>query len=88
MYRFINEHCELAITKLSSIDPFDYLDLCKRMQSNANAASDMQFQRLYRNYWRMNVARLGEGFYKKYFALLAECQQSRGIDIPRIAREL
>ena len=88
MYRFINEHCDLAITKLGAIDPRDYLELCKRMQSDVNATSDMQFQRRYRNYWRMNVARLGEGFYKRYFELLAECQQSRSIDIPRLAKEL
>ncbi len=88
MYQFINQRCQLVIGQLGSIDAKKYVELHERMESGVDVASDSHFQGLYRNYWRMNVARLDAAFYAKYFQLLAEGQRSRNVDLDYIVREL
>ena len=72
MYRLINQHCEAIVAKLANIDDVSqYRQLREDMLSGkAIVTSNTQFQRRYRRYWRMNVARLGSPFYVKYFQLL------------------
>ena len=90
MYRLINQNREAIIADLSRInDVAQYLQLREDMRSGrVNVESDSEFQRRYRTYWRMNVARLGTSFYAKYFQLLARCQQHGSPDIGAIVRDL
>jgi hypothetical protein len=79
-----------VIGELARIDDLDkYVHLRERLLADgAEAALDAAFQRLYRTYWRMNVARLGDSFYSKYFTLLAECRRAGYADISEIVRAL
>jgi hypothetical protein len=90
MYTSINRHHDVVIRELVRVDdPTSYLELRARLTSPAtDVASDAAVQRLYRDYWRMNVARLGDRFYARYFQLLAHGQRAGSVDIGAVAREL
>lgn len=70
MYEMMNEHCDEVLAELDRISDLPrYLDLRKRLWE-VDASTDLEFQHLYRSYWRMNVARLGDPFYSQYFGYL------------------
>jgi len=81
MYRLINNSCDAVLAKLQQKnDIADYQDL-QRLLREVNVSTDKDFQQKYRAYWRMNVARLGDVFYSRYFGLL---ESSKGIISPDI----
>lgn len=89
MYRLINQHCDAVVNALGAIgDINDYLELRRRLTVAHDAALDPEFQRAYRKYWRMNPARLGDDFYKRYFDLLAETQRVGKADLAAISKDL
>lgn len=90
MYTLITEHRDLVIAELARInDLAKYFDLRKQLVSGTiDVATDQAFQRLYRNYWRMNVARLSDPFYATYFGVLAKSQRSGSVDLKDVVRLL
>lgn len=88
MYQLLSQHCDAVISELRRIDDLSkYLRLRALLLSKeVEVGSDTEFQRSYRNYWRMNVARLGERFYARYFQVLAQCRESGDVDIESIVR--
>jgi hypothetical protein len=64
----MNDYRDDVIAELNRIsDVPRYLELRRRM-SDVNVATDADFQQMYRDYWRMSLSRLGNSFYKRYFA--------------------
>jgi hypothetical protein len=89
MYRLLVQKCDLLIAELKRIDDIArYHDLVVRLQSTSGeAAIDPEFQRVYRVYWRMNVARLSPAFYERYFDLLARGVRSGRVNLRTAARD-
>src|SRR5262245_7708815 len=70
VYRMMNENCDDLLTELERIsDVPRYIELRRRLFAG-DVAADEDFHALYRTYWQMNVARLGDPFYFRYFSLL------------------
>jgi hypothetical protein len=89
MYRLINEHADAGVKALDSIGDIEqYRGLRRDLVADSRNVQQPAFQRAYRQYWRMNAARLDEDFYHRYFRLLAETQSSGVADIKAIATEL
>lgn len=81
MYRLMNDHRDEVIAELSRIsDVPRYLEMRRKMRE-VNVATDVGFQQLYRDYWRMSLSRLGTPFYSRYFAHMEALKTSeRGPD--------
>lgn len=89
VYRLINEHRDTLIAAIDRIsDVRSYLELRLRLLSSQSAATDAAFQRAYRVYWRMNVARLDDAFYDRYFAILERCNEGGHADVRQVVLEL
>jgi hypothetical protein len=90
MYKLINEHCEAVVSKIAENDDvIRYASLQSDLRAKgASVKTDMEYQRSYRDYWRMNMARLSDRFHERYFDLLARQVTSKNLDIPSIALEL
>jgi hypothetical protein len=72
----MNEHCGELLTELDRIsDVPRYIELRRRLFAG-DVAADEDFHALYRTYWQMNVARLGDPFYFRYFALLESLKKN------------
>jgi hypothetical protein len=72
VYRLMNDHRDAVIAELSRIsDVPRYIEL-RRNARSVNVATDLDFQTMYRDYWRMSLSRLGGLFYKRYFAYMEE----------------
>ena len=77
MYRMMNENCSDLLNELDRIsDVPRYIELRRRLFAG-DVAADEDFHALYRAYWQMNVARLGDPFYFRYFALLESLKKNR-----------
>ena len=62
MYHLINQNAAAVAQAMASLgDQTTYLLLYEAFQST-DICTDTSFQRLYRRYWRMNVARLSKSF--------------------------
>jgi hypothetical protein len=76
VYRMMNENCEDLLAELDRIsDVPRYIELRRRLFAG-DVATDENFHALYRTYWQMNVARLGDPFYFRYFALLESLKKN------------
>jgi hypothetical protein len=88
MYRLINNNCDAVLGELErKLDVPGYQDL-QRLLREVNVADDNDFQRKYRTYWRMNVARLGDDFYRRYFGLLEESKTVGSPDVALVIQQL
>jgi hypothetical protein len=86
LYRLINQYSEATAHALDRIGDLQaYLGLRNALESDPGAAQDQAFRRSYRQYWRMNAARLPDHFYTNYFTTLAACRQNRHASIESIA---
>ena len=76
MYRLMNDHRDEVIDELVRIsDVPRYLELRRKLRE-VDASTDMEFQQMYRDYWRMSLSRLGNLFYKRYFAHMEALKSS------------
>jgi hypothetical protein len=87
MYRWINENCEEVIGALSPNGIDRYLEIQRQLRQ-VNVSTDQGFQRLYRNHWRMNVARLNGAYYSRYFARMESLKGTQVDDISMMLREI
>jgi hypothetical protein len=70
MYQLINQHVDPLLTSLAANNHVrDYCWLLDRLHQ-ANVAVDAEYQRRYKAFWAMNVARLSREFIAAYFAFL------------------
>lgn len=89
MYDLINLNAPSVIDALGSLgDLNDYLHLRVQLIADYRLASDPDFQKSYRKYWRMNAARLPEPFFSQYFDVLARCQHDQAADLPTVTRTI
>jgi len=88
LYHLINDNTDLILDRVDGAkDVAPYVWLLNRLHE-CDVREDGTFQSEYRKYWRMNAARLGEGFYRRYFELLEECKRSGPVGLERVLREL
>jgi len=88
VYRLINDSRDAVLDELERISDIPrYLEL-KRQHQQLNVATDLSFQLLYRDYWRMNVASLGDDYYGRYFARLQSLKDEEIVDIDATLRDL
>jgi hypothetical protein len=86
VYRMMNETCDEVLAELDRIsDVPRYIELRHRLFAS-DVAADEDFHAMYRAYWQMNVARLGDPFYFRYFALL-ESLKRNGVGVQRDINE-
>jgi len=73
MYHFINEQIESIIESFDAghVRKYDWL------VAHLHQAGNVEFQKKYRTFWRMNAARLSQGFCDRYFEILQEKQQNQ-----------
>jgi hypothetical protein len=83
MYDLIAKHSDLLIGELQRLlDADKYVSLVSQLRATSgDAALDGRFQRLCRDYWRMNVARLSPAFFDRYFHLLAQSVKTGRVDL-------
>jgi hypothetical protein len=82
MYQLVNRNVAAVINAAENLGILEYLDLRSDL-SQPDSALNPDFQRRYRNYWRMNVGRFSPAFYDRYFRHLNECQRAGTVDIRR-----
>ena len=77
---------------MKSIKKDDFIDPYMRMMRelpNINVSQNIEFQRVYRNYWAMNAALLNQEFYTEYFALLERSKyKPTAVIVENVARTL
>ncbi|MCK7510858.1 MAG: hypothetical protein MZV70_46845 [Desulfobacterales bacterium] len=72
MYSIINQHADLLIKKISpSNDVEPYVWLMDQLHA-VDVTQDAEFRHTYRNYWRLNAARLSEGYVAEYFRCMED----------------
>jgi len=71
MYALINAHVEIILNSIDDnhVPQYDWL------VANLNAGGAPEFQRRYKNFWRMNVIRPSPNYSAAYFALLNDQEQ-------------
>jgi len=88
MYGLLKKYTAIV---LKSIDPYQdikpYIRIMKSFRER-NILEDYNFKATFRQYWRLNPARLIDSFYDSYFSLLESCKDDEDIDIEFIARKL
>ncbi len=89
MYSLINQHIDQLLDVIDSerdIQPYSWL---VQNLNDTNVATDPEYQQVYRQYWRLNAARLSEGFRQSYFDLLEELKQEQiTADVETVSRRL
>jgi hypothetical protein len=84
----MNDHCDAVLAELQRIsDVARYVELRRRL-AQVDVSKDLAFQELYRAYWKMNVARLGDRFYTHYFARMESLKGREIDDIDGTIRDL
>lgn len=84
MYHLINNHIDEILHSIGQdhIRDYDYLiDNIERVESPT-------YQATYKNYWRLNAARLSEDFCRVYFNLLQVALRDGMPQIPELVMEL
>jgi hypothetical protein len=88
VYRLINKNCDAILAELERInDVSRYLEI-QSLLTEVDVSADTQFQRIYRAYWQMNVARLNDVFYERYFGLLESLKGAKITDVDRVVRQI
>ena len=87
MYSLINKNCNAILSGLERINDVSRYLKIQRLSREVDVSIDKQFQRMYRAYWRMNVARLDDAFYARYFGLLERLKGTEITDIDRVVRQ-
>ena len=85
MYSLLRENIDLL---LKSISPANDVDPYVRIMRNVNGidvSKDIGFQMNFRNYYRMNAAKLIDSFYKRFFEILEEMKAADDLNIAEIA---
>lgn len=65
----------------------EYCYLSTRLHQ-VNVTKDDEFQRRYRAFWAMNVARLSEGFIQSYFEYLEQNKQAQDLNLRAVTTHL
>jgi hypothetical protein len=68
LYQEINDTAQAVVRRIPEGHVTEYEWLLEHIELAGQAG----YQRRFRDYWRMNAARLGREFYEMYFAKLAE----------------
>lgn len=89
MYAIINQNIGALLDSINSqadIDPYVWL---LAELPNRNVAQDQEFQRVYRNYWKLNPARLSDKYLAAYFGHLEQLKgQPEHVTVEAVARHL
>lgn len=81
MYRIINENIELILKKIKKDGRIPlYISLRKRLYEG-NITNNTKFIKGYKDYWRMNAARLDQDFFDKYFGYLEKNKKNQRITL-------
>jgi len=88
MYRLMNFYInDLLGTIELERDIRPYARLTEQFPK-VNVAEDHAFQQLYKRYWQLNAARLGDRYIDSYFELLQSSKRCKNLDIETIATQL
>jgi hypothetical protein len=88
MYRLINENIDLILGRpLLARDVKDYIRLMQ-MFREADVSVDESFHFAYRQYWKMNAARLDNGFYSHYFSMMQRLRSNGTVSVDSVSEEL
>jgi hypothetical protein len=84
MYYLINRHIQQIqqLIPQSDIDGYEYL------RQNVQEAGTAQYQKAYKSYWKLNIARLSPAFYQAYFQLLQDSLNNNPPNIQEITQWL
>jgi hypothetical protein len=88
MYALINEQVDDLLQTINPAkDVQPYLWLIETLP-NVDVVSHREFQRVYRRYWQMNMARLSPEFHSAYFSHLEHLKGQTEIHLESVARYL
>jgi len=88
MYNLINQNIDLILAAVDRyLDIDTYLSLMRRF-NQGDIRHDALFHLDYRRYWRLNAARLSEGFCLAYFDLMEGLRTNHNMDTKAVARHL
>src|SRR5580692_9328092 len=74
MYHLITKHLDQLLGSIrpnKDINP--YAELIRTFR-NKNVSTDEPFQELYKDYWKLNPARLLDTFHSRYFTFMQQCK--------------
>jgi len=86
MYHLMNRNGAVLIRAIDGLGDISAYGSLRDSLRSADVATDFEFQRTYRNYWRMNVGRFKPAFYARYFELMSDCQRSGSADLKEVLR--
>jgi len=88
MYARLNESVDLLCSQIHpNGDIYPYVQLIETLWKT-DVSADLDFQRTYRKYWRLNAARLGTQFVSAYFAYLEKLKRTDHIVLERVVQDL
>ncbi len=87
MYYLINQNINVILNHLREMNVMGYDWLVENLII-MNVENNNEYQRRYKNYWKMNQARLAQPFYNEYFHLLELNKDSPEVSIENICRTL
>ncbi|MFD3157952.1 hypothetical protein ACFIJ5_13940 [Haloimpatiens sp. FM7330] len=87
MYRIINENIDNLLGEKLRKHFKDYEYLLDNLYK-VNVAEDIEYQRNYRKFYAMNVARLPKEFYKCYFNILQNNKNESDISLQYVVKKL
>jgi hypothetical protein len=84
MYHLINENAALVIDSIDQkhIESYDYL------MANLGSCHTEDYQKRFKYFWKINLARANKEFVDFYFEMLQELYQGADFDVEHIASEL
>jgi hypothetical protein len=84
MYYLINVHIQALLETIDQvhIENYDWLI------ENIHQVADIEYQRTYRVFWRMNSARLSEEYCAAYFNILQDQIENPNLDFAALVNEL
>jgi hypothetical protein len=88
MYRVINANVSKVLGEIkpeTDVQPYVWLNEKFTM---VDVSADEQFQRRFRQYWQLNVARLSENFLRSYFTLLQGVKGENDASIEAVVDQL
>lgn len=88
MYKIINDNILLiinAVNRSRDIEP--YLTLQSTFQ-NGSILNNSEYKTTYRNYWKLNAARLSDNYCEHYFRVLEKYRNRDQQDVEGVVKEL
>lgn len=88
MYTLINQNITGILSQINAKGDVGMYETLLAELRESDVTANEEFQRIYRNYWRLGAARLGADFCRAYFLLLERLKQTSDFTVEKVAHKL